>query len=64
MLKEELREPKIYLAILKAISQDQRKLGKIANQLGLDKNVLNKYLSVLLNLKIVERQLPITENTP
>lgn len=64
MLKEELREPKIYLAILKAISQGQRKLGKIANQLGLDKNVLNKYLSVLLNLKIVERQLPITENTP
>lgn len=64
MLKEELREPKNYLAILKTISQGHRKLGKIANQLGLEKNVVNKYLSVLINLKIVERQLPITEKYP
>jgi uncharacterized protein len=64
MLKEELREPKNYLAILKAISEGQRKLGKISDQLGLDRNVLNKYLSVLLNLKIIERQLPVTEKYP
>ncbi len=64
MLKEELREPKNYLAILKAISDGQRKLGKIVNELGLDKNVLNKYLSVLLNLKLIEREIPVTEKHP
>ncbi len=64
MLKEELREPKNYLAILRAVSQGQRKLGKIADQLGLERNVLNKYLSILINLKMIERQLPVTEKYP
>ncbi len=64
MLKEELREPKNYLAILKAIAYGQRKLGKIVNEVGLEKNILNKYLNVLLNLKLIERQVPVTEKLP
>ncbi len=64
LLKEELREPKNYLAILKAISDGQRKLGKIVNEVGLEKNVLNKYLSVLINLRLIEREIPVTEKHP
>ena len=63
-LKEELREPKNYLAILRAISLGKRKLGEIVNEVGLDKATANKYLSILINLRLVEREVPITENKP
>jgi AAA+ ATPase superfamily predicted ATPase len=64
LLKEELREPRNYLAILRAISQGRRKFGEIANDTGLAKNVLYKYLHVLEDLQLVERDVPITEKTP
>ena len=63
-LKEELREPKNYLAILRAIAMGKRKLGEIVNEVGLDKATTNKYLSVLINLRLVEREVPITEDKP
>ena len=64
LLKEELREPRNYLAILRAISQGRRKFGEIANDTGLGKNVLHKYLHVLEDLQLVERDVPITEKMP
>ncbi len=64
LLKEELREPRNYLAILRAISQGRRKFGEIANDTGLAKNVLHKYLHVLEDLQLVERDVPITEKSP
>jgi AAA+ ATPase superfamily predicted ATPase len=64
LLKEELREPRNYLAILRAISQGRRKFGEIANDTGLAKNVLHKYLHVLEDLELVERDVPITEKSP
>ncbi len=63
-LKEELRETKNYLAILRAIALGKRKLSEIVNDVGLDKAVVNKYLSVLINLRLVEREVPITEKKP
>ncbi|KKU07911.1 MAG: hypothetical protein UX10_C0004G0039 [Candidatus Magasanikbacteria bacterium GW2011_GWA2_45_39] len=63
-LKEELRETKNYLAILRAIALGKRKLGEIVNEVGLDKATANKYLSVLINLRLVEREVPITEDKP
>jgi len=64
LLKEELREPRNYLAILRAISQGRRKFGEVANDTGLTKNVLHKYLHVLEDLQLIERDVPITEKTP
>jgi len=64
LLKEELREPRNYLAILRAISQGRRKFGEIANDTGLGKNILHKYLHVLEDLQLVERDVPITEKAP
>ncbi|OGI29778.1 MAG: ATPase [Candidatus Moranbacteria bacterium RIFCSPLOWO2_12_FULL_48_12] len=61
-LKEELREPKNYLAILRAISWGKRKFGEIGNDTGLPKNVLTKYLSVLEHLHLIEKEVPITES--
>lgn len=60
-LKEELREPKNYLAILRAISWGKRKFGEIANETGLKKNILTKYLSVLERLHLIEKDVPVTE---
>ncbi|MDO8676478.1 MAG: ATP-binding protein [Candidatus Azambacteria bacterium] len=63
-LKEELRETKNYLAILRAIATGKRKLSEIVNEVGLDKATANKYLSVLINLRLVEREVTITEDKP
>lgn len=64
VLKEELREPKYYLSILRAIALNKRKLSEIVNDTGLEKPTVNKYLQTLSNLQIVERELPITEIHP
>ncbi len=62
ILRQELREPKNYAAILKAVAFGKTKLGNIVNETGLDKNLTNKYLSVLERLQIVEREFPATES--
>ncbi len=64
LLKEELREPRNYLAILRAIGQGKRKFGEIVNDTGLAKNVLHKYLQVLEDLQLVVRDVPVTERAP
>ena len=64
MLKEELREPKNYLAILKAISWGKRKFGEIVNDTGLNKNVVTKYLNTLERLRLIEKEVPVTEKNP
>lgn len=64
ILKEELREPKNYLAILKAIAFSKTKFNEISVETGLEKNILNKYLGVLQNLKFIEKEIPITEKNP
>lgn len=64
ILKEELREPKNYLSILRAISFGKCKFGEIVNETGLEKNVINKYLSTLEQLQLTEREVPVTEKVP
>lgn len=61
ILKEELREPKNYLAILRAISWGKNKFGEITSETGLAKNVLTKYLNTLEKLQIIEKEVSITE---
>lgn len=64
LLREELREPRYYFAMLQAIAHGKRKLSEIVNATGISQPVANKYLSVLADLKIVERELPVTEEKP
>ena len=64
ILKEEFREPKNYLSILKAIAWGKRKFGEIVNETGLEKNVLTKYLMTLERLQIAEKEVPVTEEAP
>jgi AAA+ ATPase superfamily predicted ATPase len=64
ILREELREPRYYFALLQAISLGKRKLSEIVNATGLRQPTANKYLAVLSDLKIVERELPVTVEKP
>jgi len=64
LLREELREPRYYFTLLQAIAHGKRKLGEIVNSAGMTVGAANKYLGVLADLEIVEREVPITEAKP
>jgi AAA+ ATPase superfamily predicted ATPase len=64
LLREELREPRYYFSLLQAIAQGKRKLSEIVNATGIPHATANKYLLVLSDLDIVEREVPITEEKP
>jgi AAA+ ATPase superfamily predicted ATPase len=61
ILKEETREPRQYFSILRAIALGRHKLGEIANETGIEKTSLHKYLYYLQELQIVEKRVPVTE---
>jgi AAA+ ATPase superfamily predicted ATPase len=64
LLREELREPRVYYAILATVAAGSRKFGEISSKVGLDRANLTRYLSVLVDLGLVEREVPVTERTP
>ena len=64
ILKEELREPRKYLAILKAISWGKNKVSEISTETALETNILPKYLGILEKLQLIEREVPVTEKNP
>ncbi|MHB8093229.1 MAG: ATP-binding protein [Syntrophales bacterium] len=61
ILREELREPRNYFSILRAISMGKTRPAEIINETGFEKNMVGKYLSVLTDLKIIRREVPVTE---
>ncbi|MFV9631781.1 MAG: ATP-binding protein [Methanosarcinales archaeon] len=63
LLKEELREPKTYFSILRAISFGNTKFSGIMNYTGIDKNSLTRYLDILRTLGLVRRDIPVTEKS-
>lgn len=61
LLKQELREPTIYNAIIKAIADGSSRLNDITTKVGEDTSVISKYLKTLMDLGIVTKETPITE---
>ncbi len=61
LLKQELREPKVYKNILKAIALSSTKFSEILNFTGMDKSNLFAYLDVLESLNITEKRIPILD---
>lgn len=64
ILTEELRNPKQYLSVLEAISFGRARLNEIVQHTTLDRGPVSKYLAVLQELRIVEREVPVTEPAP
>ncbi len=63
LLREELREPDVYKAILEAIGSGKAKAGKIADASRVPVHDIDKYLKVLARLGAVEKCQPVTEGS-
>ena len=64
LLQQEVSEIGIYFSIIKAIAAGNRKLSAISAVLEVKATSLTKYLKTLIDLDILEREVPITEDNP
>lgn len=64
LLQMELREPRIYFAILEAIATGEVRQAGISQQVGVKGASLSYYLKTLAELGLVKRIVPVTEANP
>lgn len=64
LLEQEVGEIGSYFSILKAIANGNRKLSKMASVLEVPQSNLTRYLQTLIDLDLLERQVPVTEPDP
>ncbi|MBQ2941859.1 MAG: ATP-binding protein [Clostridia bacterium] len=61
LLKQEVREPAIYTAIITAIATGASRMSEISTKVGEDTNVCTNYIKNLMNLGIVQKETPYGE---
>lgn len=61
LLKQELREPAVYNAVVTAIASGKTKLSEIASTVGIETGLCSKYIANLIALGIVKRETPVTD---
>ena len=64
LLRQELREPRTYLAILRALAEGRTEPSEAAQVAGVDPRSIGKYVDVLEELDIVERTRPLGKRRP
>lgn len=64
LLQQEVTEVGSYFSIIKAIAAGNSKLSAISAVLEIKATSLTKYLKTLIDLDILEREVPITEDNP
>ncbi len=64
LLRDQLGEPRNYVAVVEAIASGFTRMTEIAKMAGLPHSSVGKYLSVLQHLGIVERDVPATIRRP
>jgi len=64
LLKEEISDITTYFSILETIAKGNTKLGNIGSRLGVNASYLTRYMHRLIELDIVEKEIPITEKNP
>ena len=64
LLQQEVSEVGSYFSIIKAIAAGNSKLSAISSILEIKSTSLTKYLKTLIDLDILEREVPITEENP
>lgn len=64
LLQREVSEVGSYFSIMKAIAAGNQKLGKIAGVLEVKQTNITRYLKTLMDLDLVEREVPVTEVSP
>lgn len=61
LLKQEVREPATYTAIIAAIASGASRLSEIANKVGEDTHVCATYIKNLISLGIIQKETPYGE---
>ena len=61
LLKQEVREPAIYNAIITAIATGHSRMSEISTKVGEDTNVVSGYIKNLISLGIIKRETPYGE---
>ena len=64
LLQQEVSEIGSYFSLIKAIAAGNSKLSTIATVLATKTTNLTKYLKTLIDLDILEREVPVTEDNP
>ncbi|ASJ09651.1 ATPase [Thermococcus siculi] len=60
LLSSELREPRVYKLILKAVAEGKRRFNEISTFTGIPRSNLFKYVEVLERLGFLRRDVPVT----
>lgn len=64
LLSEEFTDPRSYLSILKAIGLGRTKFSEIVAATGLPATAMSGYLQTLVSLRLVKKEIPVTEKVP
>src|SRR5262245_11337941 len=64
LLRSELSNPATYNSILAAVARGAEKVGDVALAVGVDSPTANKYLTTLRELRLVAREVPLTDPDP
>lgn len=64
LLEKEVRETMTYFSIMQTISEGKHKPSKIATTLEVPITKLSPYLKMLIELNLIEKRVPITEEKP
>jgi len=64
LLRREVDEIGSYFSIIKSIAAGNRKTGNICSDVGVKQTELPKYMKTLVDLDILEREVPVTEKNP
>lgn len=61
LLKQELREPSVYNAVIKAVAEGATSLNEISTKTGIQTASCTAYIKTLTNLGIIEKETPFGE---
>jgi len=65
LLMEELREPRNYFSVLRAIAQGRTRMNEIAQSAGIGEvTTVVRYLDILQQMRLITRRVPATETRP
>jgi AAA+ ATPase superfamily predicted ATPase len=64
LLREEVRDSRVYQSVLSAVALGARKFSELSSKTGLDRAHLTRYLAILGDLGLVSREVPVTESRP
>lgn len=64
LLNDEINESITYFSILELIALGSRKIGEIASKMGKKENNITSFLQKLMDLELVYKEVPITEENP